>query len=73
MDKKVYIFKGIVKYFDKTISYNYSDETTAISPKQALNNICYKYKRNLGYKPNAKITLHGSLILQGENTNDFKL
>lgn len=65
-ERKIYVFDGSVKHFEQTIRTGYTSKTMAVSPKQALNNICYKYKKIFGYKANTKLTLHGCLRIQGE-------
>ena len=72
MERKVYVFEGIVKHFKNVINNCYQNSTTALSPEQALNNICYKYKMSKGLKSNTKITLHGSLHIRGEENYVYR-
>ena len=63
-----YEFVGAVMYFDKCVAYIKSAETIAPSEAKARANIAYRWKKENGYGPTAKITLQGQMILK-EDTN----
>lgn len=54
-------YSGPVMEFDRLICVKWEGETTAVSEKQAKNNLSYQFKKNNNRAKNAKITLHGKL------------
>lgn len=66
MEKRTFYFTGAVKHFDQVINQNYSAYTSATSMSKAINNICFKYKKEHNFIPDAKITLAGKMRVLGE-------
>jgi hypothetical protein len=56
-ERYIYQYSGSVKQFDRIVIEHFEATTTAVSAKQALNNIAFRAKRKLGLAPNAKIEL----------------
>jgi len=59
--KKKFTFTGAVMLFDKIVANNWSAETYAVSSKQALNNLAFRYKNSMGLLPRSQIKLTGIL------------
>ena len=55
--KKWYQYTGPVMENDICIARNWSVQTFATSPKKALNNLSFRFKRDNNRAPNAKIQL----------------
>lgn len=53
----VYRYTGPVMKFDSLICPKWVGETTAVSPKKALSNLAYQFKKNNGLVAGSKITL----------------
>jgi hypothetical protein len=62
--KQKYIYRGIVKEFDRIIQSNWEGSTYAVSEAKARANLTFQWKREHGRAANCKITLPGP-ILQG--------
>lgn len=60
---EIYRYSGAVMLFDKCIANNYNAETTASSIKKARANIMYRYKKENGLAPYAKIVLPGKFSI----------
>ena len=60
-ERHIYQYSGSVKYFDKIVIERFEATTTAVSTKQAMNNIMFRAKRKLGLAPSAKIELTAKL------------
>jgi hypothetical protein len=55
--KKLWIYKGPVKSFNKIINDNYRCGSQAVSEKRALANIAFSFKKKYKLVPNTKIEL----------------
>ena len=53
----IWHYRGPVKRFDKVVCRMYDEYTTADTLGKALSNIAYKYKRDNGLAPTAKVEL----------------
>lgn len=57
-----YQYDGPVMYFDNCVQSRWKATTAAVSEARAKSNLAYRYKKENGLMPNAKITLPGKLI-----------
>lgn len=57
----LYHYCGPVKEFGTVINNKWEATTTAFSEKKARNNLVYRYNREHGKTPDAKIDLPGKL------------
>lgn len=57
-----YQYDGPVMRFDDCIQNRWKASTYAASEAKAKSNLAYRYKKENGLVPNAKITLPGKLI-----------
>ena len=55
--RKTYTYEGPVFHFENIVNSKWKGNTTAVSPKQALSNLSYKYKMSAGLVTDSKITL----------------
>ncbi len=53
--RKIYEYDGPVKYFAKVCDENFKARTWAATPRKALNDLIYRYKKEKNYGPEAKI------------------
>ena len=58
-----YQYDGPVMKFDNCIQRRWAAITVAPSEAKAKSNLTYRYKKENGLTPNAKITLPGKIIL----------
>lgn len=63
--KDTYSYHGPVFVFDKCIAH-VKIKTQAVSLPKAHSNILFQIKKELGYKPNAKLTISKNLIKKEE-------
>ena len=56
-----YAYEGPVMNFDRCVANRWKGETTAPSEQKARSNLTYRYKKDNGLAPTAKITLPGKL------------
>ena len=63
MLKEKYVYDGPVMRFDHCIQTKWKAETFALSPQKAKSNLIFRYKKENGFEPTAKITLPGKLKL----------
>jgi hypothetical protein len=63
-----YVYSGAVFSHGKMISNNWVAYTYAPSKSKARSNLAYRFKREHGYLPNAKVELIGSV----KNIQDTK-
>lgn len=59
---KEYQYDGPVMRFEDCIQNRWKASTYAISESKAKSNLAYRFKKENGLTPNAKITLPGKLI-----------
>lgn len=52
-----YAYNGPVMEFDRCIANNYKATTRAVSPRKALCNIMFRFKKECGKAPFCKISL----------------
>lgn len=64
--KKTYIYEGTVMQFGNVINPMWRAETTATSVKKASSNLVYRYKKEHGLEPTAKIELPGYFAIGEE-------
>ena len=57
MNNKIWHYRGPVKRFDKVVCQMYEAYTFADTIGKALSNIAYKYKKDNGLAPTAKVEL----------------
>lgn len=60
----VYTYSGPVMQFDRCICNKWKATTFAPSSKKAKCNLEYRYKKENGYAPTARITLPGKIFLE---------
>lgn len=70
-DKHYYVYYGDVKDIHNN-KYEMSDETFAKSPQEALKNIQFKFKKELGLDPSAKIYLDKDSLYLMDKEKDEK-
>ena len=58
-----YIYNGPVMEFDRCIANHWKAETMAVSEKKARVNLTFRYKKENGKSPNAKISLPGKITI----------
>lgn len=63
MDMKKYLYRGPVMGEDHCIQESWEGETMAVSERKAKSNLTYRWKKQNGYAPNAKISLPQSLCV----------
>lgn len=54
---KIWHYRGPVKRFGKVVCWMYDEYTTADTLGKALSNIAYKYKKENGLAPTARVEL----------------
>lgn len=59
----LYQYEGPVMQFENCIKQKWKASTYASSQAKAKSNLAYRYKKENGLVPNAKITLPGKLVL----------
>ena len=64
--KKTYIYEGAVTRFGVVIDPMWKAETTATSVKKATSNLIFRYKKEHGLEPTAKIELPGYFVVGEE-------
>lgn len=69
MKKKTYLYEGPVFHFNVCIEKRYLALTTAVSEKQARNNLAFRYRTENGYERTFRITLPGKI----ESVSDRRL
>lgn len=57
----LYVYEGPVMKFDVCIVHNWKGETLATSEAKARSNLAYRYKKENGLAPTARITLPGKI------------
>lgn len=57
-----YRYDGPVMHFDNCVQNRWTATTMAVTEVKAKSNLIYRYKKENGLLPNAKITLPGKLI-----------
>ena len=57
-----YRYNGPVMRFDSCVQCRWTATTVAATEAKAKSNLAYRYKKENGLLPNAKITLPGKLI-----------
>nr|DAU70739.1 MAG TPA: hypothetical protein [Caudoviricetes sp.] len=57
-----YRYNGPVMCFDSCVRCRWTATTVAATEAKAKSNLAYRYKKENGLLPNAKITLPGKLI-----------
>ena len=62
--KKIYIYRGSVTKFGRVVSSFWHGETEAESPKKALNNLKYQYRKQHGLTQSVPIDMPGELELK---------
>lgn len=70
MEKQTFYFIGAIKHFDQVINQNYTAYTSATSKEKAINNICFRYKKEHNLIPDAKIVLSGTINVLGGRIYD---
>lgn len=58
-ERRVYQYRGSVLCFGREVCRNWVAQTTAVSEKEAISNLLFRAKKELGLVPNAKLTLSG--------------
>lgn len=61
--KERYLYEGPVMMFGQIVQEKWFADTFAVSPKKALSNLAYRWKREHGKTADAKVTLPGRLEL----------
>lgn len=67
--ESIYTYSGPVYRFGKLYSKKVSLSTNAVSKKKALNNICYRLKKEFGFLPSANLELDPSYLYIEEESN----
>ena len=62
---KQYFYDGPIMVFDKCVASEWKAATTAVSEKQARNNLTYQAKQYLGKVTSARVTLPGKITVRG--------
>lgn len=62
---KRYSYCGPVFSFERCVQRTFRGETMAVSPEKARNNLTYRWKKENGYPPGAKIELTGKIVAIG--------
>lgn len=62
---KQYLYDGPIMVFDTCVASSWKAATTAVSEKQARNNLTYQAKRYLNKAPATRVTLPGKLTVIG--------
>lgn len=57
-----YVYDGPVMKFDICIQHNWKAKTIAPTEAKARSNLAYRFKKENGMLPNAKITLPGKIV-----------
>ena len=60
-ESHVYSYNGPVFYFEQCIMSQWHGETTAVSERQARNNLTYQFKRKYNYGADSAIRLPGKI------------
>lgn len=60
--KKQYTYKGPVWRFDTIVKKEWTGSTHAVSPAQALNQLTYRCKHNLGVMVDTRIKLNAKYL-----------
>lgn len=63
----LYSYNGPVLEFDRCIVNRWNGQTYATSESKARSNLAFQFKRETGRLPRTKITLHGKIILEGDD------
>ncbi len=58
-----YQYNGPVMRFDQCVDHKWKATTIAVSEAKAKSNLIYRYKKENGLAPNAKVSLPGKLKL----------
>jgi len=58
----IYNYEGAVLCFNNVLTSKWRDQTSAVSKKKAMSNMCYHYKKQNGLTSNTKISLPGKII-----------
>ena len=61
-NKKTYVYEGPVYRFETIVNNKWKGNTTAVSPKQALNNLTHRYRMSAGLEKNTKVSLDGKYL-----------
>lgn len=64
-NKQLYIYSGPILQFGKCIGKVEGCKTFAASPKKALSNVAYNYKKQHGLTPSARIELVDKYLSAG--------
>ena len=62
-EKNLYSYEGPVTQFNRVICSKWVGETIAVSAAKAKSQLIYRYKKEHGMVPSAKIEFPGKLIL----------
>lgn len=57
-----YQYDGPVMHFEDCVRHRWKASTYAASESKAKSNLAYRFKKENGLTPNAKITLPGKLV-----------
>ena len=66
----LYSYNGPVLEFDKIIANHWQSQTYAVSEAKARTNLAFQFKRETGRVPRTKITLPGTLVVEGDVNNE---
>ena len=69
-EQKVYKYEGSVMLFKRVVKDKWIAYTRAPSEKKARNNLMFRFKKENGYMPTAKIYLPGKVTLFENNKID---
>ena len=65
----LYSYNGPVMEFDRVVANNWKASTIAPTEKKARNNLSYRYKRENGKSPAAKVSLPGKIqMIEGDES-----
>ena len=62
----LYSYDGPVLEFDRVVTDHWHGETYAVSKAKARCNLAFHFKNEIGKVPQAKITLPGKIIAEGD-------
>ena len=63
---KLYSYEGPVLEFDRVVADRWCGQTYAASKAKARCNLAFQFKKEIGKVPQAKITLPGNIIAEGD-------
>lgn len=62
-----YSYNGPVMEFERCVADRWKASTYAVSEAKARSNLIFRYKKENGKVPNARITLPGKIVMEGVN------